>query len=154
MSLQKRLKHCCNLSINFVSHRSYSFDSDGFLDSPRSNLSLPSQGVRGGVDWMRKLAFRYRRIKDVYNTYKNNVGSECTTRCKCKCNNSLIPRFVALMSDQHRLEEWQHVCADVEELTDHWCTLAKKCLQIVSQRCAPSRTSIFHVANESIFCIF
>ena len=33
-------------------------------------------GVHGGVDWMRKLAFRYRRVKETYNTYKNNVGGE------------------------------------------------------------------------------
>lgn len=26
------------------------------------------------MDWMRKLAFRYRRVKELYNTYKNNVG--------------------------------------------------------------------------------
>lgn len=26
---------------------------------------------------MRKLAFRYRRVKELYNTYKNNVGGEC-----------------------------------------------------------------------------
>lgn len=34
------------------------------------NLCLPN-GVRGGVDWMRKLAFRYRKIKDTYNSYRN-----------------------------------------------------------------------------------
>lgn len=33
------------------------------------NICLPT-GVRGGVDWMRKLAFRYRKIKEIYNTYK------------------------------------------------------------------------------------
>ena len=26
---------------------------------------------------MRKLAFRYRRVKELYNTYKNNVGGMC-----------------------------------------------------------------------------
>lgn len=26
---------------------------------------------------MRKLAFRYRRVKEMYNTYKNNVGGKC-----------------------------------------------------------------------------
>lgn len=31
--------------------------------------------VRGGVDWMRKLAFRYRRIKDIYNTYRMDAQS-------------------------------------------------------------------------------
>lgn len=25
---------------------------------------------------MRKLAFRYRRVKELYNTYKNNIGGE------------------------------------------------------------------------------
>lgn len=31
-------------------------------------------GMRGGVDWMKKLVFRYRRIKELYNSYRNNVG--------------------------------------------------------------------------------
>lgn len=52
----------------------YDFRTDGFLASATPgvppNLCL-STGVRGGVDWMRKLAFRYRKIKDIYNTYKN-----------------------------------------------------------------------------------
>lgn len=30
---------------------------------------------------MRKLAFRYRRVKEIYNTYKNNVGGESSFRC-------------------------------------------------------------------------
>lgn len=52
----------------------YDFRSDGFHPNTptgvSSNLCL-SAGVRGGVDWMRKLAFRYRKIKDTYNAYKN-----------------------------------------------------------------------------------
>ncbi|CAJ0925514.1 unnamed protein product [Ranitomeya imitator] len=53
---------------------SYSFATDGFrAASSSTTLCLPT-GVRGGVDWMRKLAFRYRRVKELYNTYKNNVG--------------------------------------------------------------------------------
>lgn len=52
----------------------YDFRSDGFLAN--NNPGVPpnlciSTGVRGGVDWMRKLAFRYRKIKDIYNTYRN-----------------------------------------------------------------------------------
>lgn len=55
----------------------YSFATDGFHAAASSaNLCLPT-GVRGGVDWMRKLAFRYRRVKELYNTYKNNVGGMC-----------------------------------------------------------------------------
>lgn len=52
----------------------YDFRNDGFHGNATpgvpTNLCL-STGVRGGVDWMRKLAFRYRKIKDIYNTYKN-----------------------------------------------------------------------------------
>ena len=52
----------------------YDFRTDGF--QANTNPGVPpnlciSTGVRGGVDWMRKLAFRYRKIKDIYNTYKN-----------------------------------------------------------------------------------
>lgn len=51
----------------------YNFGTDGFHANTApgvpGNLCLPT-GVRGGVDWMRKLAFRYRKIKDIYNTYK------------------------------------------------------------------------------------
>ena len=30
-------------------------------------------GMRGGVDWMRKLAFRFRKIKENYNTYSEST---------------------------------------------------------------------------------
>ena len=30
---------------------------------------MATAGMRGGVDWMRKLAFRFRKIKENYNTY-------------------------------------------------------------------------------------
>lgn len=52
----------------------YDFRTDGFhantSTGASSSLCIPA-GVRGGVDWMRKLAFRYRKIKDTYNAYKN-----------------------------------------------------------------------------------
>lgn len=55
-------------------HSTYNFSADGFHAAATSaNLCLAT-GVRGGVDWMRKLAFRYRRVKEIYTTYKNNVG--------------------------------------------------------------------------------
>lgn len=47
-------------------------------------------GVRGGVDWMRKLAFRYRKIKDVYNNYRNAVGGESLTSLHFSRHNSLL----------------------------------------------------------------
>ncbi|MEQ2206219.1 Eyes absent 4, partial [Xenoophorus captivus] len=66
----------------------YSFATDGFHAAATSaNLCLAT-GVRGGVDWMRKLAFRYRRVKELYSTYKNNVGGKPTymesVGCKLK----------------------------------------------------------------------
>lgn len=52
---------------------SYNFSTDGFQSTSTTgsgNLCLAA-GVRGGVDWMRKLAFRYRKIKETYNNYRN-----------------------------------------------------------------------------------
>jgi eyes absent family protein 1 len=50
----------------------YNFSTDGFHSSSTNGNNT----VRGGVDWMRKLAFRYRRIKDVYNTYRMDIQSK------------------------------------------------------------------------------
>jgi eyes absent family protein 1/eyes absent family protein 4 len=63
---------------------SYNFGSDGFhAAASNGNLCLAT-GVRGGVDWMRKLAFRYRKIKDMYNNYRNSVGGwYLTSVCVC-----------------------------------------------------------------------
>lgn len=41
------------------------------LGPPGSQSGICNQTIRGGVDWMRKLAFRYRKIKDTYNNYRN-----------------------------------------------------------------------------------
>lgn len=58
----------------FFSFSNYNFGTDGFhAAATNANLCLAT-GVRGGVDWMRKLAFRYRRIKEIYNSYRSNVG--------------------------------------------------------------------------------
>ncbi|RWS25398.1 eyes absent-like protein [Leptotrombidium deliense] len=53
----------------------YNFQSDGFHDASRnSGLGcLPNSGSRNGIDWMRKLAFRYRRIKEIYTQNRSNV---------------------------------------------------------------------------------
>lgn len=57
----------------------YDFENDGFRETRQPGLGIPS-AVRGGVDWMRKLAFRYRRIKDMYNQYHTNVEGELVTK--------------------------------------------------------------------------
>lgn len=50
--------------------------ADGFNGPSGGAASGTTTGVQGGVEWMRKLAFRYRRLKEIYNTYKGNVGGE------------------------------------------------------------------------------
>lgn len=60
--------------ICILSGSSYNFATDGFkAATSNANLCLAT-GVKGGADWMRKLAFRYRRIKEIVNGYRNNVG--------------------------------------------------------------------------------
>ncbi|XP_077608611.1 protein phosphatase EYA1 isoform X9 [Crocuta crocuta] len=91
----------------------YNFGTDGFPAAATSaNLCLAT-GVRGGVDWMRKLAFRYRRVKEIYNTYKNNVGG--------------------LLGPAKR-EAWLQLRAEIEALTDSWLTLALKALTLIHSR--------------------
>lgn len=73
----------------FLCSSTYNFAADGFHAAATSaNLCLAT-GVRGGVDWMRKLAFRYRRVKEIYTNYKNNVGGNSNTsviqKCTCRC---------------------------------------------------------------------
>uniref|UniRef100_A0A8C5HZ38 Eyes absent homolog n=1 Tax=Gouania willdenowi TaxID=441366 RepID=A0A8C5HZ38_GOUWI len=91
----------------------YNFSADGFHQAATSaNLCLAT-GVRGGVDWMRKLAFRYRRVKEIYTTYKNNVGG--------------------LLGPAKR-EAWLQLRAEIEALTDSWLTLALKALTLIHSR--------------------
>lgn len=89
----------------------YNFATDGFR-STSGNVCMAT-GVRGGVDWMRKLAFRYRRIKEIYERYNVNVQS-------------LLPA--------HGRESWLQLRSDLETVTDSWLTLAMKSLNIIHQR--------------------
>ncbi|XP_033644771.1 eyes absent homolog 1-like isoform X2 [Asterias rubens] len=92
----------------------YNFQTDGFHAAATSaNLCLAT-GVRGGVDWMRKLAYRYRRIKEIYSAYKNNVGA-------------------GLLGPQKR-EQWLQLRAEIEAMTDSWLTIALKSLSIINSR--------------------
>ncbi|XP_029447316.1 eyes absent homolog 1 isoform X3 [Rhinatrema bivittatum] len=114
------LEECDQVHIDDVSSddngqdlSTYNFGTDGFPAAATSaNLCLAT-GVRGGVDWMRKLAFRYRRVKEIYNTYKNNVGG--------------------LLGPPKR-EAWLQLRAEIEALTDSWLTLALKALTLIHSR--------------------
>ncbi|KAG8222091.1 hypothetical protein J437_LFUL000854 [Ladona fulva] len=91
----------------------YNFATDGFhAAATNGNLCLAT-GVRGGVDWMRKLAFRYRKIKETYNNYRNNVGG---------------------LLGAGKREAWLQLQAEIELITDHWLSLAIKCLTIINSR--------------------
>ncbi|CAL1547558.1 unnamed protein product [Lymnaea stagnalis] len=114
------LEECDQVHIDDVSSddngqdlSNYNFATDGFhAAANNANLCLAT-GVRGGVDWMRKLAFRYRRMKEIYNSYRNNVGG--------------------LLGPQKR-EQWIQLRQEIETLTDSWLTLALKSLQIIHSR--------------------
>ena len=48
----------------------YNFGSDGFRTATNTtDVYMATGGLRGGVDWMRKLAFRFRKIKVISNKY-------------------------------------------------------------------------------------
>ena len=98
----------------------YDFANDGFRVQPNTghhgrlqDTHIPP-AVRGGVDWMRKLAFRYRRIKEVYNEYRGNVE--------------------ALMSDDVRFATWHDTLEGIDEISDGWLNTARLCLHLISQR--------------------
>ncbi|XP_066254900.1 eyes absent homolog 2 [Euwallacea similis] len=93
----------------------YNFTSDGFHAASATgsgNLCLAA-GVRGGVDWMRKLAFRYRKIKETYNNYRNSVGG---------------------LLGSNKREQWLQLRQEIEAVTDNWLTLANKCLTLINSR--------------------
>ncbi|KAF8792858.1 eyes absent homolog 1-like isoform X2 [Argiope bruennichi] len=114
------LEECDQVHIDDVSSddngqdlTNYNFQADGFHAAATNASLCLATGVRGGVDWMRKLAFRYRRIKEIYNQYRNNVGG--------------------LLGPVKR-EEWLQLRSEIENLTDNWVTLALKCLSIIHSR--------------------
>jgi len=110
------LEECDQVHIDDISSddngqdlNNYNFLTDGF----HSSSSNVNNTVRGGVDWMRKLAFRYRRIKDIYNTYRTDIQN---------------------LIGQQKYEDLLQLRLDMENLTGSWLTLALKALNIIKQR--------------------
>ncbi|XP_065547675.1 eyes absent homolog 2 isoform X2 [Lathamus discolor] len=128
------LEDCDQIHIDDVSSddngqdlSTYNFSADGFHSSAAStNLCLGS-GVHGGVDWMRKLAFRYRRVKEMYNTYKNNVGG---------------------LIGAPKRETWLQLRAELEALTDLWLTHALKALNLI--HCRPNCVNVLVTTTQLI----
>ncbi|XP_015257561.1 PREDICTED: eyes absent homolog 3-like isoform X1 [Cyprinodon variegatus] len=92
----------------------YNFLADGFSGSGGAGGAAGgAAGVQGGVEWMRKLAFRYRRLKEIYSSFKGNVGG------------LLNPGKRDLLL---RLQ------SDIENVTDSWLTTALKSLLLIQSR--------------------
>ncbi|XP_033980509.1 eyes absent homolog 3 isoform X2 [Trematomus bernacchii] len=91
----------------------YNFLTDGFNGASGGGTSGGTTGVQGGVEWMRKLAFRYRRLKEIYNNYKGNVGG------------LLSPLKGELLL---RLQ------SEIENVTDAWLSTALKSLLLIQSR--------------------
>ncbi|KAL5016073.1 hypothetical protein ScPMuIL_005662 [Solemya velum] len=114
------LEECDQVHIDDVSSddngqdlSTYNFATDGFHAAATNASICLTAGVRGGVDWMRKLAFRYRRIKEMYSSYRNNVGG--------------------LLGPQKR-DQWLQLRQDIEVFSESWLTLALKSLQVINNR--------------------
>ncbi|XP_020562907.1 eyes absent homolog 3 isoform X2 [Oryzias latipes] len=91
----------------------YNFLADGFNGPSSGATSGAATGVQGGVEWMRKLAFRYRRLKEIYNSYKGNVG--------------------ALLSPVKR-DLLLRLRSEIESITDAWLSTALKSLLLIQSR--------------------
>eukprot|EP00794_Sanderia_malayensis_P004694 gene4694-5309_t len=94
----------------------YNFDNDGFhANNTASGMTMQgnSSSRRSGIDWMRKLAFRYRRIREAYTLYKNNVQE---------------------LLGPPKSDAWLTLRMELEQLTDNWLTLAMKCLSEIHRR--------------------
>nr|XP_004569257.1 eyes absent homolog 3 isoform X2 [Maylandia zebra] len=91
----------------------YNFMADGFNGPSGGAASGTTTGVQGGVEWMRKLAFRYRRLKEIYNTYKGNVGG--------------------LLNPMKR-ELLLRLQSEIENVTDSWLSTALKSLLLIQSR--------------------
>ncbi|KAF5401030.1 hypothetical protein PHET_05305 [Paragonimus heterotremus] len=85
-----------------------SLDSTGILSS-----TVPTAIVRGGMDWMRKLAFRYRRIRDLYSAYRYNVP--------------------ALLGSA-KAHQWLTLRSNLDLLTDCWLSLAHRATEQIASR--------------------
>ncbi|KAF8560803.1 hypothetical protein P879_00736, partial [Paragonimus westermani] len=85
-----------------------SLDSVGLLSS-----TVPTAIVRGGMDWMRKLAFRYRRIRDLYSAYRYNVP--------------------ALLGSA-KANQWLTLRSNLDLLTDCWLSLAHRATEQIASR--------------------
>ncbi|KAG5842939.1 hypothetical protein ANANG_G00183080 [Anguilla anguilla] len=124
----------------------YNFMADGFSSSGRRRGGGPgsASGVQGGVEWMRKLAFRYRRLREIYNSYKSNVGGRrggggthrsrnASGACAARPAHVGSRRVTSLLSPMKR-EMLLRLQTDIENVTDAWLSTALKSLLLIQSR--------------------
>ena len=89
----------------------YNFSADGF-SAPAQQGALNKAAV-GGAAWFRKLAFRYRRIREIYTACADNV------------NKLLGPQ---------KYQTWVELRNEVDSMTDNWLGRSMQALQLIHQR--------------------
>ena len=89
----------------------YNFSADGF-SAPAQQGALNKAAV-GGAAWFRKLAFRYRRIREIYTACADNV-------------NKLL--------GQQKYQGWVELRNEVNSITDNWLGLSMQALQLIHRR--------------------
>ena len=70
--------------------------------------------MRGGVDWMRKLAFRFRKIKENYNTFRHDAGALLDIIEQRERDQNLIRD----QNHPRKREDWIRIRRELEKQTD------------------------------------
>ena len=80
---------------------------------------------------MRKLAYRYRRIKEIYNQYRGSVDGKYSLIVLDQSQLGFL-KFLGLLGD--RKSELDSLLDQINEFTSNWPKLAKRCVEITNQR--------------------
>ncbi|KAK4475717.1 hypothetical protein MN116_000981 [Schistosoma mekongi] len=87
--------------------------------TPLSNMigeistRVNTPNMHGSVEWMRKLGFRYRKIREIYNCSRHNVS---------------------VLLGYSKANQWINLRNNLDILTDHWLSLAIKATEKIINR--------------------
>ena len=97
------------------------------VENRAGNLAVQNPGQAAANDWMRKMSFRYNRIREVYDGYKDNPHS------------LLNPQIKEALDKAH---------SDINIITENWMTVAYNCLTMISKR--PKNKNIIVSSSQLI----
>lgn len=85
---------------------------------------------------MRKLAFRYRKIKEIYNNYRAKWVALNIFRRHFPLISTLILFYLISVGGLlgPKRDHWIQVRNEIEALTDNWASLVLTCLTMIAQR--------------------